>query len=195
MALMGLREYADHCGVSHVTILDKIKKGIISKEALVVSKDESEYKIHSDVADLEQEFYGDESRKMGHDLSGAEESKQKILIEGEMSTRLVEEDDRQTTLDKMREKAHEYRDAKIDTEQLKARKLQLEIAEREKELLPAEEVRRLTIKLVGETKDALLNIPGRIAHVLHGLKDPLEVEKKLYDEINDALGNLSRLEK
>jgi hypothetical protein len=48
---------------------------------------------------------------------------------------------------------------------------------------------------VGETKDAFLNIPGRVAHVLHGLKDPLEVEAYLYKEINETLGNLSRLEK
>jgi hypothetical protein len=87
-----------------------------------------------------------------------------------------------------------FRSAKTDTETMRARKLELEVAEIEGRLLDAEEVRKRVVKLVSETRDALLNIPGKLSPILVGISDPVEMETTLLKELNSALESLSRFE-
>lgn len=87
-----------------------------------------------------------------------------------------------------------FREAKLDLEELKARKLKLEIDEMEGKLLDGNQVKQRILKLVSETKSSILNIPSKISSMLVSITDPVEMENKLLAELNEALENLSRLE-
>lgn len=88
-----------------------------------------------------------------------------------------------------------YQKAKASSEELKARKLEIEMQELEGRLIDKEEVRKTIFKLVSETKEAFLNIPARVAPDLLASKDIIDVEMRLLKEINDVLTTLSRVEK
>ena len=92
------------------------------------------------------------------------------------------------------DKFDRYRDAKTSTEELRARKLELEVAEAEGRLLDADEVRKEVVKLVGETREAFLNLGPKLAPILVSITDPVEMENKLIESINETLHNLSRFE-
>lgn len=92
------------------------------------------------------------------------------------------------------DKFDRYRDAKTSTEELRARKLELEVAEAEGRLLDADDVRKEIVKLVGETREAFLNLGPKLAPILVSITDPVEMENKLIESINDTLHNLSRFE-
>lgn len=87
-----------------------------------------------------------------------------------------------------------FRDAKTKTEDFRARKLELEVAEAEGRLLDADEVRKEIVKLVGETREAFLNLGPKLAPILVSITDPVEMENKLIEAINDTLHNLSRFD-
>lgn len=91
------------------------------------------------------------------------------------------------------DKFDRYRDAKTSTEELRARKLELEVAEAEGRLLDAEDVRAKIVKEVSQVREALLNIAPRVAPILVSITDVVSMENKLIDEINSALEGLSRL--
>lgn len=86
-----------------------------------------------------------------------------------------------------------FRNAKISTEELRAKKLELEIAERAGTLISIDDVRKVVNKMVLETKDAILNIPGRVSPIAVSITDPVEMENFLRAELNNALLNLSRI--
>ncbi len=92
------------------------------------------------------------------------------------------------------DKFDRYRDAKTSTEELRARKLELEVAEAEGRLLDAEEVRAKIVKEVSQVREALLNIAPRVSPILVSITDVVSMENKLIDEINSALEGLSRLD-
>lgn len=92
------------------------------------------------------------------------------------------------------DKFDRYRDAKTSTEELRARKLELEVAEAEGRLLDADDVRKEIVKLVGETREAFLNLGPKLAPILVSITDPVEMENKLIESINETLHNLSRFE-
>jgi hypothetical protein len=87
-----------------------------------------------------------------------------------------------------------FRDAKTKTEDFRARKLELEVAEAEGRLLDADEVRKEIVKLVGETREAFLNLGPKLAPILVSITDPVEMENKLIESINETLHNLSRFD-
>lgn len=93
------------------------------------------------------------------------------------------------------DKFDRYRDAKTSTEELRARKLELEVAEAEGRLLDAEEVRAKIVKEVSQVREALLNIAPKVAPLLVSITSVVEMENKLIDEINSALEGLSRLDR
>jgi hypothetical protein len=90
--------------------------------------------------------------------------------------------------------AKKYRDVKTSTEELRARKLEIEIGQMEERLLDANEVRLKITKLVGEVRDAFLGLASKLAPVLIGVSDPIETENILKREINETLASLSKLE-
>jgi hypothetical protein len=59
----------------------------------------------------------------------------------------------------------------------------------QKDLLPALEVKTWLARKIEATKSTLLDLPGKIAPELEGLPWP-EIQKRLTEEIRDALGKL-----
>lgn len=86
-----------------------------------------------------------------------------------------------------------FRGAKTNKETFAARKLELEVGEIEGRLLDKDKVRARIVKLVSETKDALTNLPGKLAPLLVGITDVVEMETTLMKEMNRALESISKL--
>lgn len=82
--------------------------------------------------------------------------------------------------------------AKMQSEEHKARLQKLKIDEQEGRLVDSETMKQTIVKLVGETREALLNIPDNLGPELLACKDLLDLQTKLNDGINSALLNLSR---
>lgn len=88
---------------------------------------------------------------------------------------------------------NQYRKAKAGTEGLKARKLELEVAELEDRLLDKQDVQATLQKLVSLTREKLLNLPSKISSDLIAVTELIEMETKLYKEINLALEDLAKV--
>lgn len=174
---MTLAEYAAHRKVTRGAIYQKIESGVISERSLVREKPNAKrFQIDSEVADLEIDMHGDASHKVSHD---------DLHPQADAKTDGAEEPPR----------LNKYREAKTTTEMLRSRKLELDVAEREGSLVDVKSVQKRVSKLVGEVRDALGNLPGKISPLLLSISDPVEMENKLREEINSCLESLSRLEK
>lgn len=86
-----------------------------------------------------------------------------------------------------------YRKAKAGTEELKARKLELEVAAQEGLLLDKEDARRTIEKMVALTREKILNLPSKIAPELLAIKNLIELENVLIAHINQALEDLQKI--
>jgi phage terminase Nu1 subunit (DNA packaging protein) len=75
---------------------------------------------------------------------------------------------------------------------VRADKLELELLEKERELVPVDEVKKLWKAAVMAAKARLLSIPPSLAPTLALLGEASEVEEVLTRAIDDALGELSR---
>lgn len=206
MPLMSRRAYARFRKVSHVTVQDYISKGQISFECFVNDPRTGKALLDSDLADAELKRNLNQAQHMGARNQGRmqkELAKAPIVGDdngsqpgGDQSddsakTSVAPPAKEPTAFDLDIER---YQKSKADTEYHRAKKLALETAVREGSLLDAEKVRKLITKLIGETKEKLLNVPAKIAPELVSMDDPIEIENKLSSEINSVLENLSRLE-
>ena len=86
-----------------------------------------------------------------------------------------------------------YRSAKASTESIKARLLELELAEAEERLIDVREVKEEIQKVCTAIRETILNVPAKIAPELLSCTEIVEMETKLYKELNIALEGLSRL--
>lgn len=86
-----------------------------------------------------------------------------------------------------------FRKAKAGTEELKARKLEMEVAEMEGRLVDVAEVKKELQKICTITRESILNVPAKVAPNLLSCTDLVELETILYKELNEALQNLSSL--
>lgn len=86
-----------------------------------------------------------------------------------------------------------YRSAKAGSEELKARKLELEVAELEGRLVDVKEVKTEIQKICTAIRENILNVPAKAAPDLMACTNIVEMETKLYKELNAALDGLSRL--
>lgn len=180
MPIVTVFEYAKMRGVTSDTICEKISQGIFSARAVKRLPGRKNYQIDSDVADLELEFSGVRLLSL-HET-------------GEADAIPDEDPEENEDISRAREQTLKYRDARTNSEELRARKLQIEIDAKEAKLLPADEVRKKISKLVTETKDSILNVPSKLAPLLVSIKNPVEMEEKLLRALNEALGSLSRLD-
>lgn len=211
MPIMSIGEYARHRGVDPKAIRIKIDRGFFSDGA-VPCKEKGKIQIDQELADFEWEVQ--EQDPVFAAQRGAQEAikveKSKKLNGGVLPESKPPEVPKMKVVEKevngekrdvkvfptlAPEKHERYRDAKTTSEEQRARKLELEVAELEGRLLDKDEVKDRVLKLVGETRDALINIPGKIAPLLVSITDPIEMETKLLMEINQALEGLSRFDK
>lgn len=207
MALMNNSQYARHRGVSEKRIRQYIAQGHISFEAFEKCPKTGKLLLNVELADKDLKHNMDHGRAM----SSKALTKNKVA-----STEVIGETKSSgpagVKIDKIESSSvtppvvntppppsefdldiERYQKSKADTEFQRAKKLKLETAEREGTLLNAENVRKMISKLVGETKEKLLNIPSKIAPELVSMEDVLEIENKISNEINEVLENLSRL--
>lgn len=98
-------------------------------------------------------------------------------------------------LAELRDKTSRHQEARISNEELKARKLELEIASREGRMLDAEATRKRIAQLVIETKESIRAACSRAAPKLCGITDPVEMETRIIREMDMALESLSRLDR
>lgn len=182
---MTLSEYAASKNMNVNAIQERLNAGTITEASFVTVA--GKRLIDADAADLEFEFLGDSEKSEAHEVLREEVDKEKEGSWAEDETGL-------SPLEAARKSAAAFKKAKVDTEKIRARKLELEIQIKEDKLLDAEEVRKRFIKIIGEVRDGILNVPGRVAPLIFGMATTLEIEKKLYEELCVALESLSRLE-
>lgn len=84
----------------------------------------------------------------------------------------------------------DFNKARAEHERLKVREKELDLAEREKELLPADEVREKVAAMIGATRSRLLLMPDRVAPKVATLDDVLECRAVLEREVRLALMDL-----
>jgi len=85
------------------------------------------------------------------------------------------------------EPEHDFNRARSMTETYKARKLKLDVLERKGRLVPVEKVRMEAYALARATRDAILNVPNRIAAQLEAMNDAHAIHTLLTDELTLAL--------
>jgi len=198
--LVLMAEYARRKGVHHTTIRDRIERGVIS-EACIERDASGKIKfIHVEAADAEHAAKMDsqntfiavtknrkrQSNVVVHPVAKPIHTLEKV--EGQEDLVPV------TKLPEMDTDFSRYQKAKASSEELKARKLEIEMEELEGRLIDRQEVIKTVSKLTAEIKESFLNIPPKISAELLACKDIVELEVKLHKEINVVLEKLSRLE-
>lgn len=86
-----------------------------------------------------------------------------------------------------------YRKAKAGSEEIKARLLELELEEAEGRLVDIKDVKKEIELICTSIREAILNVPAKIAPELLSCVEVVEMESKLYKELNFALEGLARL--
>lgn len=76
-------------------------------------------------------------------------------------------------------------------EHYQAELAKLELHQKRKDLLPAEQIKREAFSLAKTIREALINIPDRVANQLAGETDPQAVHMTLTGEITQALERLA----
>lgn len=76
-------------------------------------------------------------------------------------------------------------------EHYKAEQAKLLVDQQRGELIPLEQVKREAFALAKAVREALLNVPDRVANQLAGEADPAAVHQLLSDELISALGQLA----
>lgn len=209
MPLMSRRAYARLKKISHVTVQEYIAKGHISFECFREDPKTGKLLLDSKLADQElikhislgKSMAARTQGRMQKELADATATRETKSSPGDIhqeteKTSTASPADTEDEIDPPTEfdlNIAQFQKSKAATETHRARKLELEIAEREGRLLDAEDVRKKIFKMVGETKEKLLNMPSKISPELVSMDDPIEIENKIRKEIDDILENLSRL--
>ena len=83
-----------------------------------------------------------------------------------------------------------YAEARAQHERFKARLAELELETRESKLVNADDVKRESFKAARQVRDAMLNIPDRVAGELAAESNQFKVHQRLVKEIRRALEEL-----
>lgn len=167
MAKVTPTAYAKHRGVSPAGVFDAIDKGRLSLS--LEKKDSGRYLIDVDVADAEWLANTDS-------MTGAP---------AHMANRPAEPDN-----DPEDGQPITYAEARAQHERFKARLAQLELEQREGKLVEAEVVKRESFRTARLVRDALLNLPDRVAGELAAETNQFKVHQRLVSEIRRALEDL-----
>lgn len=195
MRLMNETEYARHRGVNLKTVQNYIARGQIDFDSFEQCPKRKKLLINVEKADKDLESSLNVAKSLGMKaglVTKKELGKDSLSKPGASSTKDTPSPPADSN--PTRETSLRFLSSKADTETLKARKLELEIAQREGHLLDADEVRKQISKMVGETKEKILNVAAKIAPELVSVRDVIEIENKIIQELTAALENLSRLD-
>lgn len=108
------------------------------------------------------------------------------LVDGMVDTTIAEKDAKNILSTK-----EQLLRAKLQNEIEKGKLLKLETAEKEQSLISAEKVRETLFRKGRVIRDALLNLPDRVASVLATMSDAREIHMLLTKEIRAVLEELS----
>ncbi|MBN2400817.1 MAG: hypothetical protein JXN64_00310 [Spirochaetes bacterium] len=96
------------------------------------------------------------------------------------------------TDDKIVKLSEQEREARIAKELLQAQLIEIELAEKRRELISLEEAMEVNDRVAGSIRSALLSLPSKVAPRLEGLK-PAKIKHELENEINDILKELLQM--
>lgn len=164
MAQMTAREYAKARGISHTAVNKAIKSGRLS--AALVSQEGRSTIIDSDVADREWP------------------RGEKEIMRDQYAPKAGED---RVTVDKV---ASTYQQSRAAREAFQAKLAKLEFEQKSGKVVNAEEVRAEAFKIARFVRDAMLNIPDRLAAELAAENDQFKVHARLTQEIRRALVSL-----
>lgn len=163
--------YAKHRKVSPQAVFDAIEKGRLVTS---VTKQPSG-RMLVDVELADKEWAANTNSGTG---SLAHASKRGPEID--MTPERVDDDDTPMT----------YAEARAMHEKFKMRLAELELEQREGKLVEADVVQRESFKAARQVRDALLNLPDRVAGVLAAETNQFKVHQLLTKEIRRALEDL-----
>jgi hypothetical protein len=92
---------------------------------------------------------------------------------------------------KTRGSLNTYADARAISEQMRARKLELEILHRSGELVEREQVKQIGVSIITSAKINLLALPSKLAPKLLGLSDAAVAQRIVEDAITEVLNALA----
>lgn len=209
---MSFRAYARQNGIALGTLQDRIKRGTITESA--IDRSGTWPKINSEIADRDfaarRSEIGAQSDAMTRasklkpapapsvidEMFGPEPTRPPVarIEKPEVITKMI--DGKEVPVTQIpyagEDNFDRYRKAKAGTEELKARKLEMEVDELEGRLVDKDEVKKKIEELVIRTRTALLNIPAKAAPTLVSIKNVVELEAELFKEINLALESLQQ---
>lgn len=159
--------YAKHRKVSPQAVFDAIEKGRL--EASVAKQQSGRYLIDVDAADREW------SANTNSGTGSLAHAKNKPEVE-------LQDDEDGVPMT--------YAEARAQHEKFKMRLAQLELEQREGKLVEADAVQRESFKAARQVRDALLNLPDRVAGVLAAETNQFKVHQMLTKEIRRALEDL-----
>lgn len=158
--------YAKHRGVSPKAVLKAIKEGRLEKS---VERRGPGWAIDPEIADREWHQNTDSgSGWPGHAVEQASP----------------------TAVEPQSDQPISYAEARAQHERFKARLAQLELEEREGKLVEAEAAKREAFRVARLVRDAMLNIPDRVAAELAAEGNQFKVHQRLTHEIRRALEDL-----
>lgn len=216
MALVSYREYARMQGVTLKAIQDRIRSGTISADAIIQGNSERNSgfhpKIDSDVADEDFRRNGDHGKKtIIESVMGKTEKEAPAPKPPAPEIPKIKENPKPVKAETVKEtvngqevkvekepyrgdsEAQRYISAKSATEELRSRKIYLEVMELENRLVDKDEVREALTTVIQETRAAILNVADKVALQVLGKKDLLEVKTILKSATNEALSGLQKL--
>jgi hypothetical protein len=163
--------YAKHRGVSLQAVLKAIREGRLPTSA--VQRESGRWDIDPEVADVEWQQNTDSGQ-------GAPAHAKNRQDQPEPTGDDEPEDGEPIT----------YAQARAQHERFKARLAQLELEQREGKLVEADVVKREAFRTARLVRDALLNLPDRIAAELANETNQFKVHQRLVSEIRRALEDL-----
>ena len=162
--------YAKHRGVSLQAVLRAIREGRLPTAA--VQRESGRWDIDPEVAD--QEWAANTDSGQG--------------APAHAKNRVDTPDDDEPEVEAGQPIS--YAEARAQHERFKARLAQLELEEREAKLVQVEAVQRESFRMARLVRDAMLNIPDRVAGELAAEQNQFKVHQRLVKEIRRALEDL-----
>lgn len=197
------RGYAIHCGVDRNAIRSRFESGSLDKSVMYWHPEKHRSYYVKEFADEMFAIRGSKQHIMSGNIGAGkkppvdltpEKQDQGPIVPDQNAVEHIDMDDVEKIVTAAGTSGQRYQDAKANSEMLKVKKLQMELDEKDGRLIDVESVRTTLVKLVGETREVLLNIPPKIAADILSCETVFEVEQMLQKEIYQALESLSRSE-
>lgn len=185
MPEMGIREYARHRGVPHQSVSYAVKTGRIQKNAkgrIDSAQADRDWKAKTDAGRVAAGKMGGRPRQPNPTLSQPRRAKASPALPGSEAA---------APGSTGHNSSQSYAKSRADREHYNALKAKLEYEEKTRQLLPADQVHEATRTLFRRLRDAVDNLPSRLAAQLAAEPSADAVFNILQDEIHLIFGNFA----